>query len=77
LTSGRWRRALAWDLLVEGDRDWRPEPHRRRRTRLEELFTGVAPPLQLSPSTTDQDEALQWLAPSSALVGIEGSWREV
>jgi ATP dependent DNA ligase-like protein len=63
---------IAFDLVAAEDRDWRPEPYRRRRARLEELFTGVAPPLQLSPSTTDQDEALQWLDPSSALVGIEG-----
>jgi ATP-dependent DNA ligase len=63
---------FAFDLLAEGDRDWRPEPHRVRRARLEALFTGVLPPLQLMPCATDRDEALPWLDRSSALVGVEG-----
>jgi ATP-dependent DNA ligase len=65
-------RASAFDLLAEQERDWRPEPYDQCRRRLEELFAGVAPPLQLVPATDDQEEALRWLDPSSALVGIEG-----
>lgn len=63
---------FAFDLLAEQQRDWRPEPYDQRRRRLAELFTGVAPPLQLIPATDDQQTALRWLNPSSALVGIEG-----
>lgn len=62
----------AFDLLAEHDRDWRPEPYHLRRQRLHELFAGVTPPLQLVPATDNRDEALRWLDPSSALVGIEG-----
>jgi ATP-dependent DNA ligase len=63
---------IAFDLLSEGKRDWRPEPLHGRRERLEELFSGVAPPLQLMPNTTDRDEALRWLDPANVHVGIEG-----
>lgn len=63
---------IAFDLLAEQERDWRPQPYYQRRRRLEEVFAGVAPPLQLIPATDNQQTALRWLDPSSALVGIEG-----
>lgn len=49
---------FAFDLLAEDHHDWRPEPYRRRRARLEELFATIPPPLQLVPSTTDLAEAV-------------------
>lgn len=80
LTSGPGGRAqagvtiyyIAFDLLAEAGRDWRPQAYRHRRARLEELLAGVAPPVQLVPVTDDQQEALRWLDPSNAAVGIEG-----
>jgi ATP-dependent DNA ligase len=63
---------IAFDLLAERDRDWLPEPQDQRRSRLEELFTDVEPPLQLMPRTTEQDQALPWLDRSNAQVGVEG-----
>jgi ATP-dependent DNA ligase len=36
------------------------------------VFTDVAPPLQLMPRTTEQDQALPWLDRSNAQVGVEG-----
>lgn len=38
-----------------------------RRRRLEELFAGVLPPLQLVPATSDQEEALQCLRIESVI----------
>lgn len=58
-------------LFVDGE-DWRPRPYRERRERLETLLAGVAPPLQLVPSTADREAALGWMRPEVAAVGIEG-----
>jgi ATP-dependent DNA ligase len=63
---------IAFDLLAEATRDWRPEPYHQRRQQLEDLFDGVAPPLQLMPNTTDQGESMRWMDPTNAQVGIEG-----
>jgi hypothetical protein len=63
---------VTFDLITEDDRDWRPEPYRARRRRLEQLLAGVEPPLQLTPATTDQNQAMQWLNPVMAHSGIEG-----
>nr|WP_158893367.1 hypothetical protein [Amycolatopsis anabasis] len=45
---------VAFDLLAEAELDLRVEPYRVRREQLERLFTGIGPPLQLAPSTTDR-----------------------
>lgn len=63
---------VAFDLLAERDRDWRPEHQDRRRRRLEELFIRVEPPMQLMPRTTEREQALPWLDRSNAQVGVEG-----
>jgi bifunctional non-homologous end joining protein LigD len=63
---------VTFDLIFEDDRDWRPQPYRARRLRLEQLLAGIEPPLQLSPATTDQKQAMQWLNPAMAHRGIEG-----
>jgi ATP-dependent DNA ligase len=63
---------VAFDLLAERDRDWRPERQDHRRSRLEELFARVEPPLQLMPRTTELEQALPWLDRSNAQVGVEG-----
>lgn len=63
---------VAFDLLAEGWRDRRPDPLRLRWTALQRLFAEVAPPLLLTPSTTERDAALAWMRPEFAAAGIEG-----
>lgn len=61
----------AFDLLrVEGV-DVRREPYARRRERLEQLMAEARPPPQLTPMTTDRDEALGWFRDYPA-AGVEG-----
>jgi ATP-dependent DNA ligase len=62
---------VAFDLLAVGGTDLRARPLRRRRAELEALAEGWAPPLQLSPTTADVDEARQWFADFRA-AGVEG-----
>src|SRR5262252_149113 len=42
-----------FDLLSEGDRDLRSKPFRERRAELETLLANAAPPLHVTPATTD------------------------
>lgn len=63
---------VAFDLLARSASDVRSEPYHARRSRLELLFDGVAPPLQLIPTTTDRQVALTWMRPEASVVGIEG-----
>jgi ATP-dependent DNA ligase len=49
-----------WDLLCIGDEDLRATPFGERRARLEKLLAGVAPPLHLTPATTDRAVAEDW-----------------
>ncbi|WIX82838.1 hypothetical protein QRX50_19685 [Amycolatopsis carbonis] len=63
---------VAFDLLAEGHRDHRSSTYQQRRARLEQLMHGVPPPLQLMPATTDRDQAMTWMDPACARVGIEG-----
>ena len=51
---------VCFDLLLEGDRDLRTEPFRARRARLEAILANAAPPLYLTPSTTDRATAADW-----------------
>lgn len=62
---------VAFDLLALGGADLRNRPLRRRRAELEALAERWAPPLQLSPSTADPDEARQWFTDFRA-AGVEG-----
>jgi ATP-dependent DNA ligase len=49
-----------FDLLCEGDRDLRGAPFRERRARLEQALGGAAPPIHLTPATTDHVLAADW-----------------
>jgi ATP-dependent DNA ligase len=51
---------VAWDLLALGDEDLRATPQRQRRERLEAALAGSAPPLHLTPATTDRAVAADW-----------------
>jgi ATP-dependent DNA ligase len=46
--------------LCEGDRDLRGVPFRERRARLESLLADAAPPLHLTPATTEASTATDW-----------------
>jgi ATP-dependent DNA ligase len=46
-------------------------PWRDRRRLLEELASGLRPPLQVSPFTDDYDTALEWFDALSS-TGVEG-----
>jgi ATP-dependent DNA ligase len=49
-----------FDLLCAGDRDLRGAPFKERRARLEEALAGAAPPIHLTPATTDRALAADW-----------------
>jgi ATP-dependent DNA ligase len=49
-----------FDLLCEGDRDLRGAPFHERRARLEAHLGGAAPPVHLTPATTDRVLAADW-----------------
>jgi ATP-dependent DNA ligase len=51
---------VVWDLLALGDEDLHRAPFGQRRARLEEVLSGLAPPLHLTPSTHDRAVALDW-----------------
>lgn len=53
-------RYLAFDVLADGDDDLRATPFRERRARLERMLAVAAPPLHLTPITSDRDEAADW-----------------
>ena len=49
-----------FDLLCEGDRDWRSEPFEQRREKLESLLAGAMPPIHLTPATREPNVASDW-----------------
>src|SRR6266480_482478 len=49
-----------FDLLCEGSRDLRGEPFERRRHELELLLSSAAPPIHLTPATTESSVASDW-----------------
>jgi ATP-dependent DNA ligase len=51
---------VAFDLLAEGDDDLRERPFRERRARLEQLMADAAPPVLITPATTDRKLAEEW-----------------
>ncbi|HXI45227.1 MAG TPA: ATP-dependent DNA ligase, partial [Candidatus Acidoferrales bacterium] len=51
---------VAWDLLALGDEDLRGLAQGERRARLETALAGVAPPIHLTPATTDRALAADW-----------------
>jgi ATP-dependent DNA ligase len=62
---------VAFDLLAAGGTDLRGQRLSRRRAQLETLAERWAPPMQLSPSTIDADEARRWFEDFRP-AGIEG-----
>jgi ATP-dependent DNA ligase len=58
---------VAFDLLAEGDEKLLKLPLRERRKRLEKL-TKPDPNVELTPLTTDADEAEEWLRSSEGVV---------
>ncbi len=51
---------VAWDLLAIGDEDLRGRPQGERRARLEAVLGAAAPPMHLTPATTDVARAADW-----------------
>ncbi len=49
-----------FDVLCDGERDLRPAPFSERRKRLEALVGPLAPPVHLTPATTDRALAEDW-----------------
>jgi ATP-dependent DNA ligase len=49
-----------FDILAEGDRDLRNEPFESRRRILENLLSSAAPPIHLTPATSDSNLAADW-----------------
>jgi len=62
---------VAFDLLAAGGADLRGERLARRRTALEAMAERWAPPLQVSPATSDPAEALRW-SEEFRHAGVEG-----
>ena len=61
LLSGQIPASIVFfDLLCEGDRDLRGAPFRERRQRLESLLGESAPPIHVTPTTTDGSVAADW-----------------
>ena len=49
-----------FDVLCDGDQNLCDRPFSERRTRLESLLAGAAPPLHLTPATRDRTTAADW-----------------
>jgi ATP-dependent DNA ligase len=49
-----------FDLLCKGNRDLRTEPFQNRRRELESLFSSTAPPIHVTPATSDRSLAADW-----------------
>jgi hypothetical protein len=71
LAPARPASLVVFDVLSVGSVDVRPMRWTARRGRLESLAETWRPPLQLSPVTTDVDEAREWLEAFKAS-GVEG-----
>ncbi len=51
---------IAFDLLARGDTNVAAQPFARRRAALEDALAAAAPPLHLTPATTDRALAERW-----------------
>lgn len=49
-----------FDLLAEGNRDWRDKPFGERRAKLESLLSAAKPPIHTTPATDDLALAHDW-----------------
>ncbi len=81
MTAGRRLRAVverrpaqlvAFDVLAAGGEDLRGRPLRERRKVLEQVLSGIAPPVVLCQQTTDIVLARQWFTTPVAAGGLEG-----
>jgi ATP-dependent DNA ligase len=52
---------VAFDLLASDGRSLMELPQSKRRALLEQMLTGIGPPVYLTPMTRDRDTATQWL----------------
>jgi ATP-dependent DNA ligase len=62
---------VAFDLLALGDDDYSGRPLTERRAALVKMLAGVAPPIHLTPATTDIDEARRWFVDFEG-AGLDG-----
>ena len=53
---------VAFDILALDDVDLREHPQRERRAKLEAALANAAPPIHLTPATTDRARAADWFA---------------
>jgi ATP-dependent DNA ligase len=53
---------VGFDLLAVGDESLMAEPFETRRARLVEALADAAPPIHLTRTTTDPDEATEWFS---------------
>ena len=53
---------VGFDLLAVGDESLMAEPFETRRDRLVESLAGAVPPIHLTRTTTDSDEATEWFS---------------
>jgi ATP-dependent DNA ligase len=52
---------VAFDLLASGGQSLMERPQSERRAHLEQMLTGIGPPVYLTPMTRDRGTATQWL----------------
>jgi ATP-dependent DNA ligase len=72
LLAGRTpARFIAFDLLALDDADFTPRPFHERRAALERALAGAAPPVHLTPITTDESLAARWFAAFEG-AGLDG-----
>ena len=62
---------IAFDLLALGDDDHSNRPFSERRAALEKVLAQAKPPIHLTPTTTDLDEANRWFVEFEG-AGLDG-----
>jgi ATP-dependent DNA ligase len=62
---------IAFDLLALGDEDYTGRPFVERRAALERALADVAPPIHLTPATTDRELAERWFVEFEG-AGLDG-----
>jgi ATP-dependent DNA ligase len=62
---------VAFDLLALGDQSYMAAPFSERRAALESLLGSVAPPVHLTPATTDHELATRWFSQFEG-AGLDG-----
>ena len=62
---------IAFDLLALGDEDYTGRPFAERRAALVDTLRSAAPPVHLTPATTDLDEAQRWFTEFEG-AGLDG-----